>query len=77
MFYKKQFITAGNLAKIIEIPKENQNEMYEILYRPIEKKKNKEEILSIIDSLSGIIKNEEMSLEDYKEERLSKYEIID
>jgi len=81
----RQFIDAKKLMSVIPLPKALQNSRLEIIILPAEDKESDQSISadktvrvnSIVDSLVGIIPDNGMTLEDYRAERLSKYEIAD
>jgi len=77
----RQFIDAKKIMSIIPLPKAMQNKRLEIIVLPAEEskqeQKNKIQIESIVDSLIGVIPDEGITLEDYRAERLNKYESID
>lgn len=81
----RQFIDAEKLMSVISLPKSLQNSRLEIIVLPAENVKSERTdtgkpasfISDIVDSLTGIIPDNGKSLEDYRAERLRKYEIAD
>ncbi len=75
----RQFIDAKKLMSVIPLPEALRNSRLEIIVLPAEEptvKKKNAEIDSIVDSLTGIIPEQGMSLDDYRMERLQKYESV-
>ena len=77
----RKYIDASSLMSIMSLPKTFQNRKLEVIILPVEEYSEKSlkssEVENIVESLVGVIPNENMSLEDYRKERLRKYEIID
>lgn len=81
----RQFIDAKKLMSVISLPKTLQNSRLEIIILPAEDVKADTAdtakatsfISDIVDSLTGIIPDNGKDLEDYRAERLSKYETAD
>ncbi|MCD8078400.1 MAG: hypothetical protein LUE63_08535 [Lachnospiraceae bacterium] len=81
----RQYIDASKLMSVISLPKALQNSLLEIIVFPAEnmnqeKAETKDKgtrVSDIVDSLTGIIPDNGMTLEDYRAERLSKYETAD
>lgn len=78
----RKFVDASSLMSFMTLPKAFQNRKLEIIVlpadEPIEEVKKTADISDTVRSLIGIIPNDkQMSLEDYREERISKYETVD
>ncbi|MBQ2593901.1 MAG: hypothetical protein II567_11565 [Candidatus Riflebacteria bacterium] len=75
----RRFIDAEELMSILALPEKYRNHKLEVIVipseeKPYEEKSGKSEILK---SLLGAIPNTNLSLEELRNERLSKYEIND
>ena len=83
----KQIIDSNLLSSVISLPKSFQNKKVEVIVSLTEEKtilpkltmKEIDEILkgSITESLIGSVPQSNMSLDDYRAERLKKYESVD
>lgn len=77
----RKFVDARQLMPIIPLPETMQNRKLEVIILPAEERENvrykNQDIENIVDSLTGSIPDSGMTLEDYRAERLSKYENID
>ena len=76
----RKYIDADSLTSIITLPETFKNKKLEVLIFPVDEQeleKQKEDIESVVQSLIGAISDTDMSLEELREERLQKYEIID
>ena len=83
----KQIIDSNLLSSVISLPKSFQNKKVEVIVSLTEEKtilpkltmKEIDEILkgSITESLIGSVSQSNMSLDDYRAERLKKYESVD
>ena len=77
----KRYIDAKELMSILALPKQYINHKLEIIVKPIEspaiKEEDNENKMEILNSLLGCILDEGLSLEELRNERLSKYEITD
>lgn len=77
----RRFIDAKKIMSIIPLPESLRNRRLEVIVLPaednIEIVKKDDQIESIVDLLSGSIPDNEMSLADYRAERLGKYEAVD
>lgn len=77
----RRFIDAKKIMSIIPLPETLRNRRLEIIVLPaednVETIKKDSKIENIVDLLTGSIPDNEMSLADYREERLGKYETID
>lgn len=77
----RKFVDARKLMPIISLPETMQNRKLEVIILPAEERENvrykNQDIENIVDSLTGSIPDNGMTLEDYRAERLSKYENID
>lgn len=49
MNYIRKYITAGNLAKVIDIPVDFKASMFEVIVRPVKKARTTEEINSLLE----------------------------
>ena len=76
-----EFVDAKKLMSVISLPDTMKNRRLEVIVFPAEETSKSvqrtEQIESIVDRLTGIIPDNGMSLEDYRAERLSKYEVTD
>ena len=77
----RKIVDARKLMSIIPLPETMKNRRLEVIVLPAEEKtleqpKNNN-IDAIVDSLVGIIPDTGKSLEDYRAERLEKYESLD
>lgn len=82
MEFVRKYIDANSLMTIMTLPEALRNRRLEIIILPAEdvhseKAKGVSDLEEIVNSLVGAIPNNEMSLEDFREERLRKYEVID
>ncbi|MCD8105667.1 MAG: hypothetical protein LUF35_11895 [Lachnospiraceae bacterium] len=81
----RQFIDAKKLMSVMALPRSLQNSRLEVIVLPAESEradirvpaKKNLKVDSIVDSLVGILPDDGRSLDDYRAERLSKYEIAD
>ena len=77
----RKFVDARKLMPIISLPETMQNRKLEVIILPAEERENvrykNQDIENIVDSLTGSIPDNGMTLEDYRAERLSKYKNID
>lgn len=77
----REFIDASKLASVISLPEVLKNQRLEVMILPAEENAGKDvensQIEDIVDSLTGAIPDNRMTLEDYRNERLSRYETID
>lgn len=77
----RKFIDADELMSIIQLPETMKNKKLEIIILPAEDTEKMEqrndEIEDIVDSLTGILPDCGLTLDDYRTERLKKYEILD
>lgn len=77
----RKIVDAEKLVSVMTLPKTFRNRRLEVLVLPIEEtvetEQRQEEINKIVDSLVGIIPDSGMDMNDYRAERLKKYESID
>lgn len=76
----RKFIDSNNLMSILALPENFRNRKLEIIVLPVEEPasaESSEDISSIIQSLVGAIPYTDQSLEEFREERLEKYETAD
>ncbi len=77
----REFIDASKLASVISLPDALKNQRLEIIVLPAEECAEKDvqnsQIEDIVDLLTGAIPDNGMSLEEYRNERLDRYEAID
>ena len=77
----REFIDASKLASVISLPEALKNRKLEIIVLPAEENVKNErqdnQVEDIVDLLTGIIPDNRMTLEDYRMERLGRYENID
>lgn len=78
MEYVHRLIAAEQLMKVMTLPESFHNQTLEIIVRPTIKKgklrENADEIEAAIQAISGMILDNEVSLEEYRDKRLKKYE---
>lgn len=72
----RRTINSNKLFTIFNLPLSLKDKEVEVFIIPV-KSKNKKNIKKTVDSLVGIIPNEGLSLSEYRDERLKKYEVID
>lgn len=72
----RKIVNASQLLSVIPLPEAFKNKKLEVIIIPAEDsvEKNKREIEAAVDFLTGSISDEGMELEDYRNERLKKYE---
>lgn len=77
----RKIVDARKLMSIIPLPETMRNRRLEVIVLPAEEKileqPKDNNIEAIVDSLVGIIPDTGKSLEDYRAERLKKYESLD
>ncbi|MCI8418426.1 MAG: hypothetical protein HFI33_13200 [Lachnospiraceae bacterium] len=77
----RQFIDAKKLMSVLSLPDAFKNRKLEVIVFPVEESEKTEakkaEIGNIMDSLVGSIPDNGMTLNEYRLERLSKYEAVD
>ena len=77
----RKIVDARKLMSIIPLPETMRNRRLEVIVLPAEEKtlenSKNNNIEDIVDSLVGIIPDIGRSLEDYRAERLEKYESLD
>lgn len=76
----RKYIDASSLMSIMTLPETFKNRKLEVLVFPTEEQeslKEKMDIESVVQSLIGAIPDTDMSLEELREERRQKYEIVD
>ena len=77
----RKIVDARKLMSIIPLPETMRNRRLEVIVLPAEEKileqSKDNNIEAIVDSLVGIIPDTGKSLEDYRAERLKKYESLD
>ena len=78
----RKIVDARKLMSIIPLPETMRNRRLEVIVLPAEEKtleqpKDNNNIEAIVDSLVGIIPDMGKSLEEYRAERLKKYENLD
>ena len=75
----RKILNASQLLSVIPLPEAFKNRKLEVIVipaeEPVEKMKDKKEIEEAVDFLAGSIPDEGMDLEDYRNERLKKYEV--
>ena len=76
----RKIVDAKKLMSVIPLPETMRNRRVEVIVLPAEEQKVSENlkksgnIESLVDSLVGVIRDTGMTLEDYRAERLGKYE---
>lgn len=79
----RKIVDAKKLMSVIPLPETMHNRRVEVIVLPAEEQKVSENlkksgnIESLVDSLVGVIRDTGMTLEDYRAERLRKYENLD
>lgn len=78
----RKYIDAEKLMTVVSLPKAMHGKKLEIIVMPTEESKDvgsdeRNRIEAIVDSLVGIIPDGGMTLDEYREERLRKYETVD
>ena len=78
----RKVVDANSLMPFMNLPKTFRNRKLEVIVLPFEENseevKKTADVSTVVQSLIGIIPNDNnMSLEDYREERLRKYEAVD
>lgn len=77
----RKYVDASSLIPFMTLPQTFHNRKLEIIVmpaeEPVEETKKTGSISKAVQSLIGAIPNNDMSLEDYRKERLAKYEIAD
>ena len=77
----RKIVDAKKLMSVIPLPETMRNRRVEVIVLPAEEQKVsenlKKNIESLVDSLVGVIRDTGMTLEDYRAERLGKYENLD
>ena len=75
----RKIVDAKKLMSVIPLPETMRNRRVEVIVLPAEEQKVSENLKKSgnIDSLVGVIRDTGMTLEDYRAERLGKYENLD
>lgn len=76
----RKFVDADSLMSILSLPEAFRNRKLEVIVLPAEERVERKEMTDVklaVQALVGAIPNENMTLEDYREERLKKYEAFD
>lgn len=76
----RKFVDADSLMSILSLPEAFRNRKLEVIVLPAEERVERKEMTDVklaVQALVGVIPNENMTLEDYREERLKKYEAFD
>lgn len=78
----RKVVDANSLMSFMNLPKTFRNRKLEVIVLPVEENseevKKTADVSTVVQSLIGIIPNDNnMTLEDYREERLRKYEAVD
>lgn len=73
----RKIVDAKKLMSVIPLPETMRNRRVEVIVLPAEEQKVSENLESLVDSLVGVIRDTGMTLEDYRAERLGKYENLD
>ena len=77
----RKIVDAKKLMSVIPLPETMRNRRVEVIVLPAEEQKvsvkKSGNIESLVDSLVGVIRDTGMTLEDYRAERLEKYENLD
>ena len=72
----RKFVDADSLMSILSLPEAFRNRKLEVIVLPAEERVERKEMTDVklaVQALVGAIPNENMTLEDYREERLKKY----
>lgn len=73
----RRIVDADSLMSILSLPEAFHNQKLEVIVFPVEERVEQEErtdVKLVVQALVGAIPNENMTLEEYREERLKKYE---
>ena len=78
----RKVVDSNSLMSFMNLPKTFRNRKLEVIVLPVEENseevKKTADVSTVVQSLIGIIPNDNnMTLEDYREERLRKYEAVD
>ena len=75
----RKIVDAKKLMSVIPLPETMRNRRVEVIVLPAEEQKVSENLKKSgnIESLVGVIRDTGMTLEDYRAERLGKYENLD
>lgn len=76
----RKFVDADSLMSILSLPEAFRNRKLEVIVLPAEERVERKEMTDVklaVQALVGAIPNENMTLEEYREERLKKYEAFD
>lgn len=74
----REIINSNKLKSLFTVPKSMENMEVEVIVLPLmDKGKMKSDVDAALKSITGVIRDEGMTLEDYRKERLEKYAGID
>ena len=76
----RKFVDADSLMSILSLPEAFRNRKLEVIVLPAEERVERKEMTDVklaVQALVGAIPNENMTLGEYREERLKKYEAFD
>ena len=80
MEFVHQYVDANALASVVSLPESFRNQKVELIVLPLLNKQTKKpsvDVSAIVDSLTGAIPQSDKTLEEWREERLKKYEAVD
>lgn len=70
----REIINSDKLKSLFTVPKSMENMEVEVIVLPLmDKGKMKSDVDAALKSITGVIRDEGMTLEDYRKERLEKY----
>ena len=76
----REVINSEKLKPLFAVPKSMENMEVEVIVLPLADRSKQKRVIDVelaLDSITGILKEEGMSLKDYRDERLGKYANID
>ena len=76
----RKYVDADSLMSIMTLPETFKNRRLEVIVFPTDENEvvgEPDTIISIVDSLIGVIPDTGLSLSEFRDERLKKYEIAD
>ena len=78
MEFVHQYVDANALASVVSLPESFRNQKVELIVLPLLNKQTASvDVSAIVDSLTGAIPQSDKTLEEWREERLKKYETVD
>ena len=78
MEFVRQYVDANALASVVALPESFRNQKVELIVLPLLNKQTASvDVSAIVDSLTGAIPQSDKTLDEWREERLKKYETVD